>query len=83
MTKKIYYTGIGCRRDNLHSKTEFLHIMWGLFEDRIYLRRNGDPKGVPVGKIKMRDLPNWMQFANAIWINKNTNNIIFSETNLE
>jgi len=57
--------------------------MWGSFEDRIYLRRNGDPKGVPVGKIKMRDLPSWMQFANAIWINKNTNNIIFPETNLE
>jgi hypothetical protein len=57
--------------------------MWGSFEDRIYLRRKGDPKGVPVGKIKMRDLPSWMQFANAIWINKNTNNIIFPETNLE
>ena len=77
MPKKIYYTGQGCRRDNLHSKTEFLNIMWGEFPDKMYLRRKGDPKGIPDGKIKMRDLHGWMQFTTAIWITSPKTNTIF------
>lgn len=66
--QKIYYTGYGSKVGFLHTRAEFMYIMTGQFPEKIYLRRIGDPKGVPPGKIRMRDLNGWMEFADAHWV---------------
>lgn len=68
MPRKILYTGIGCNVNNLHTKKEFLDIMQLYFPEHTYLRRKGDPKGVPPGRYKSDDINGWMQFANAQWV---------------
>ena len=68
MGRMIYYTGPGCRCDFLHSKQDFLNTVTAQFPETVYLRRKGDPKGIPPGKIKSGDLPGWMIFTNAHWV---------------
>lgn len=66
--QKIYWTGYGCLREFVHTKAEFLSIMTGQFPEKLYVRRKGDPKGIPVGKIRMNDVQGWMEFADAHWV---------------
>lgn len=68
MPGKIFYAGIGCNVNHLHTKKEFLDIMQLYFPEHTYLRRKGDPKGVPAGRYKSDDINGWMQFANAQWV---------------
>jgi hypothetical protein len=65
MTGTIYYTGIGCKDGFLHTNIEFLRIMNSNFPHNVYVRRNGEPQGVPVGKFMTNDIEAWMLFANA------------------
>ena len=65
MTATIYYNGIGCKDGFLHTNIEFLRIMNVNFPNNVYVRRNGDPKGCPLGKFRINDIEGWMSFANA------------------
>jgi hypothetical protein len=65
MTGTIYYNGIGCKDGFLHTNIEFLRIMNVNFPHKVYVRRNGDPKGCPIGKLRINDIEGWMSFANA------------------
>ena len=62
--RKIYYTGIGSKTDGLHTKDEFLQIMYAQFPETRYLRRRGDTV-MPNDKIKKGDIDSWMEFAGA------------------
>jgi hypothetical protein len=68
---KIYCDRHGFRMDCLHTKAQFLRIVW--FSDEFweirYWRRNGDPPGyVPPGKLRKNDLDGWMLHTGAYWI---------------
>jgi len=65
--RKIYWTGIGAKQTGLHTKTEFLNIMYREYNECLYRRRKGD-KEIPPGKIKRSDIRGWMEFANAIYV---------------
>jgi hypothetical protein len=49
------------------TKEEFLQNVRDLNMEKMYLRRKGDPRGVPKGKIRMNDLKGWMKLAGAVW----------------
>lgn len=61
---KIYWIGMGSRSDGLHTRAEFLRIMWTRHPDMIYWRRKGDD-GIPEGKIAKNNLTAWIQFSEA------------------
>ena len=64
--RKILWTGLGSRIDGLHTKKEFLDIMYGQFPESVYCRRRGD-REVPPGKIKRVDIEEWMNSVGATW----------------
>jgi hypothetical protein len=66
--RQIYYTGIGCRADFIHTKEQFINVMTGQFPEHVWVRRKGDPPGIPQGKYKTNDVTGWMEFGNAHWV---------------
>jgi hypothetical protein len=48
------------------TKEEFLRDVHALNMEKMYLRRKGDPPGVPKGKIRMDDLKGWMKLVGAV-----------------
>ena len=68
--RKIFYSGIGIgsRADFIHTKAEFINVMTGQFPENVWVRRKGDPPGVPQGKYKTNDVAGWMEFGNAHWV---------------
>ena len=62
--RKIFWTGIGSNLDGLHTKDEFLQIMYAQYPHTLYSRRRGDTV-MPNDKIKKGDIDAWMEFAGA------------------
>lgn len=64
---RIYWTGPGSKADGLHTKKEFLRIMYEQYPESVYWRRRGE-KEIPPGKIKKRAITEWMAFARATYV---------------
>lgn len=73
---QVYYTGIGCKTNGVHTETEFLNIMNSLFTNRKW---GGESKIIFDYQLEFKDfnlphdfasftLSNWVEYSGAEYI---------------
>jgi len=75
---QVFYTGIGCKTNGIHTETEFLNIMNSLFKNRKW---GGESKTIFDDQLQFKNfnlpddfmfftLSNWVEYSGAEYIIK-------------